>query len=106
MPRLYNISSWQNYSTKDVKEMWQTYPKARQKRNLRVWEGEVESEICSIIQNLELNSRRDALLWCTNNGNFSTRQCYHKLEGFDNNAEGNWMKIWKLKVPPKIHIFL
>lgn len=46
------------------------------------------------------------VVWKHNSGFFSSKDCYKYIEGLDNTWEGNRREIWKLKVPPKIQIFL
>lgn len=105
MSRLYNISIWTNYFIHFFKVLRQTQPQSRWKRELRAWESEVEYQLNLIIQEIELSSRKDSLLCCYNDDIFITRQWYQLIEDFDNNNEGNWIKFWKMKVPPKSAYF-
>lgn len=58
------------------------------------------------MNSIVLYKRKYIVVWTPSNSNFSTRTYYQHLERIDNVGEGNWKKFWKIKVPPKIHIFL
>jgi ribonuclease HI len=61
---------------------------------------------------LNLLQNEDAPIWkCSRNGSYNVRSAYYNLmeNVIDNNhlkVEGNWKKLWKLKVPNKVKIFL
>lgn len=59
-----------------------------------------------MLTELSLNTLKDIVIWKFNKGLFTTKSCYNALLNLDNRSEGNWTKIWKIKVPPKIHIFI
>lgn len=70
-----------------------------------MWEAEIERELDVIIR-VVLTQKEDMVIWKHLGIFFKTRECYNLMEGNDGKWEGNWKKIWKMKVPPKIHIFL
>lgn len=48
---------------------------------------------------------QDSLIWLGNNGRLSTRDLYLKLNQ-GNQASSIWASIWKLKLPPKVKMFI
>lgn len=104
--RLYSLSNWKFFSVNQFISLWKNGSNERWTRTLRAWESELEDDLNSLVHSTSLSFRKDSVKWNLNGSSFSTKECYQLIEGFDNHNERNWMKVWKLKVPPKIHMFL
>lgn len=105
-PRLYRISRWKHCNIQLLVSLWKKGNIKKWSRELRAWEEDSLKKISDIVNNISLSDKRDIVIWKQANDSFSTKECYKFLEGLDNVWERNWKGIWKLKMPPKIQIFL
>lgn len=105
-PRLYSISRWKNVNIQSSKCWWLDIQQIRWSRPLRVWESELEEEIHNIVVVIHLGVSKDTLQWKFTRASFSTKECYQLVAGLNYKIEGNWMKIWTIKIPSKLHLFL
>ncbi|KAJ4805062.1 RNA-directed DNA polymerase (reverse transcriptase)-related family protein [Rhynchospora pubera] len=65
-----------------------------------------ESQACVVAQNLQLSQGKDKLLWkWRKDGNYSTASVYKSLISAGK-CKFSFKNIWKLKVPPSVHLFL
>lgn len=85
---------------------WRNLSGGRWSRNLRSWEHSVEETLDSIVNTIILGPNADRVVWNFNKGSYSSKEGYLIISGMDNSREGNWERIWKLKIPPKIHFFI
>lgn len=79
------------------------------KRELREWERLVAAELYNILNNITL-SAEDKVEWNVNKSVYKTKDAYKTMfrQTFPPpmGNDTNWHRIWKLKIPPKIQLFL
>lgn len=112
-PRLFNLSRFKFTSVRDFCELWndpKTEIETLWSHQLRVWELEEAIKINDIIENLVFSLDSDQFIWLPSKKPFAMADGKKVLASLDFaiqvNRQGNYNSIWRLKIPPKIHIFL
>lgn len=75
------------------------------RRTIRGWECDNLELLNNWMHNKTTNSKQDHITWGVNNSVYNTNQDYKLIEacqGIDNESQ----ILWKIKIPPKVHIFL
>lgn len=55
-----------------------------------------------IVNELTISDIKDSMQWNFSKGPLKSREVYQLVEGFDDSNKGKWMKIWRMKTPPKV----
>lgn len=76
------------------------------KRALRGWELDSELELSQILSHLTLTSKNDVLIWKHGSGEYTVKQCYENLMDCGIDPFLPWDKLWKIKVPHGVRLFL
>lgn len=63
------------------------------------------SSFRSLVDGIKLSNKEDRVIWKSNSDSFTSAAVYQKITD-DVLVPGNWMLIWKLKVPPRVKLFL
>lgn len=102
---LFKASNHKYASVKDMKILWKA-PNFEElwNKELSGYERLDSAYLGTPLDNVHLTNKDDSLQWLGMN-KFSTSLCYSKLK-MANCHNGSWYVIWKLKIPPKVKIFL
>ncbi|KAK1360806.1 hypothetical protein POM88_045280 [Heracleum sosnowskyi] len=76
------------------------------KRPLREWEKVEVTKLWDSISSEKLDNTPDQLLWIHSGKPFTVKDGYNVLEGTLIVSRWDFYFIWKLRVPPKVQIFL
>lgn len=74
-------------------------------RELRSWETDIWSQLSSELIQINSGSGKDELIWMTSKDVYTTNLAYRLMMG-EGESQERWGFIWKLKIPPRISIFL
>lgn len=112
-PRLYNITRLQFCPMKFFFSLWEEKGVSDNSLWVRPISSRDEgflSSLLSILQEINLNDSRDMLGWKPSKGGIFSAKEFVKLSSssiqIGNSRSHIWEIIWKIKVPPKINIFL
>lgn len=107
--RLYNLCKIKKVVVKDFIGFWQndsTRSEHLWKRELRAWELEEVVKLNEVIESFTFKIGVDSLAWSGSGSEYSSKKgCLYLTRG----SEGfnlKWRKIWKIKAPPKVLLFL
>lgn len=78
----------------------------RWSKPLRAWESELEEELHNIVAGINMRANKKSFQWKINDSSFSIKECYQLNKSLNNHVKGHWLKIWKVKVPPNVNLFL
>lgn len=115
LPRMYRISKLKHSSVHCFLENWERFGGGD-----LIWSRRLHSRdhddvlmLSTIVNSISLSRREDSLkYWLPSKGVFSTKNCTLLLTYQAQHSQstslnsGVWSKIWSVKVPPKITIFL
>jgi hypothetical protein len=62
-------------------------------------------DILVVVESLELNAEPDALIWCYNKSGVYDTQSFYATINYRGITPLYIPAIWKIVVPPKIHLF-
>lgn len=82
--------------TLDSKLLW---------RRHRGWELKEWEILDLIISRIQLNLKKDSLVWSVNSSEYSTSQGYSVLYKTEASL-GTWSLLWKQNVPPIVKLFI
>lgn len=110
-PQLYIKSNKQHTTVNLLLEIFQDNPTSEILWNssLSLLDLENLHIISSTLSTVSLTTNEDILTWYPSGGSFSTKIAYNILSGEDSGPSADmarWGEIWKMKIPPKIAIFL
>jgi hypothetical protein len=96
-----------NEKVKTLAEVWvEKELRLTFRRNFSVNLGHMWEDLCSIVEQVELNEVSDSLVWCYEKPwIYSTQSCYVVIS-FKEVTLVFLPAIWNIVVPPKIHLFL
>lgn len=103
--RLYKLSKCKHIEV----GIWDCYEhtgEAFWNRKLRGWEVEEIIELECILKTIKLNGKADELIWKPGNASFSTKTRLDWLMSDSKQEVVSWAFLWKIKVLPKVMIFL
>ncbi|WOG87927.1 hypothetical protein DCAR_0207160 [Daucus carota subsp. sativus] len=105
-PRFYNLAQNKNSSVKEVISNCTSLNLFNWRRPLREWEQEQAEELLSCFSHINLGNGYDAIKWPYRDQAYSTRLGYKLIMGLDDSFTNHWRKVWCLRIPPKISLFL
>lgn len=111
-PNLYRISSLKFSTIKSFVDCWRARTNGDNtlwSRNLLERDKENVDHLRRIVDNINLQTGQDLLLWKPGKGEFSTRNlsdALQRISSLDTTQNSIWKIIWKSKLPQKISIFL
>ncbi|KAK1352860.1 hypothetical protein POM88_052698 [Heracleum sosnowskyi] len=108
-PKLFSISLWKFSSLKIFITLFKEYGTCStflRKIPLREWEKVEVTKLWDFISSEKLDNSPDQLLWIHSGKPFIVKDGYNVLEGTLNVPRWDFYFIWKLRVPPKVQIFL
>ena len=107
-PRLFGIYAMK---TSSVRLMWEIYhangglPSTIWNRQLRSWESDQLVVLNHLLSNVSFGEGKDILYWSWSGKGFTTRDCYMALSNTELESP-LCLSFWKLKIPPKVQLFL
>lgn len=107
-PRLYDLSLLKFSSLRTFYHHWSSGVNNQSiiwRRSLRAWEESEQHSLAFYLDLLGLNSNEDKLVWVHNNNLFTSKECYLSMVA-NLNQSAFWKTLWKIRVPPKVLIFL
>lgn len=105
--RLYKLSCWKQVSVKFFIENWRiSDARGRWSRNLREWELIQARELDDIIQEVILSGINDQLICRHNKDGYSSKAGYAHYFNVSEINNVAWSKLWRIKIPPKVILFL
>lgn len=107
--RLYTLCKVKKVVVKDFISLWQKETTSFEhlwKRNLRAWELEEVVRLNEIINSLSFKKGVDSLIWTSIGSDYSSKEGCKFLSRRSEGPNISWKKIWKIKAPPKVLLFL
>lgn len=106
--KAFEVSRFKDGSVEKLISHLNLYGKRSKDWWLRALTSEEEAETTlffDILQGIELKQGNDEVIWTPAHGSYSTQVCYNNLRA-SSVAMPVWGKIWNVKAPPKVQIFL
>ncbi|GKU94756.1 hypothetical protein SLEP1_g8202 [Rubroshorea leprosula] len=108
-PHLFLLTTDQNATIKDM-GTWRNsswHWKLPWKRQLRSWEEDLEKELLEIINTTHPSqNKEDQWSWHLEiSGNYTTKSAYSQLSKGVPRHEGDFKRVWKAPIPPKVSAF-
>ena len=107
--RLFLLANDKKISVLDMLNLWNSQPSQHAviwRRSLRGWETDIEQELGDILKRVELKGWDDRLIWNHSGGVYTVKQGYSLLSLGTAVQGRGWSKIWRIKVPSRIRMFL
>ncbi|KAK1364861.1 hypothetical protein POM88_040422 [Heracleum sosnowskyi] len=92
-----------------IQDLWDFYEHTGTtfwKRSLRSWEIEQVECLNEILKGVALNSRKVSLLWLPGLDMYTVKKATSLLDLDRSENRVGWFFIWRLKIPPKVQIFV
>lgn len=107
--RLFYVSIWKRSNVKHFLETaWNVdvYGRSLWSRPLRQWEREEALKLWNIVIKVHLSNRNGQLIWDPSGNPLTAKDCYQAIIPSQNVVTTELRLLWKLRLPPKVQIFL